>query len=388
MLASGRPFLAIPGPSVVPDRVLRAMHRASPNIYAGEIVEMTHALVPRLRAVTRTQGKVAIYIGNGHAAWEASLANVLREGDRVLAPVVGHFGRLWAETARAMGAEVVALPHPEGEAIDPARVEAALREDREGRIRAVLAVHADTSTGALSDLAAIREAMDAAGHGALLMVDAIASLGCDRLLMDEWGVDVVLSASQKGLMCPPGLAFLWFNERAEAARAGLARVTPYWDWRPRAEPARFSHFWCGTAPTHHVYGLSEALAMIEEEGLERVWARHDRLARAVWAACDAWGDGASLRLAVAEPARRSRAVTAVALEEADRLRAWVEAGTGVTLGIGLASAPGTFRIGHMGHVNAHMVLGALGAVEAGLGALGVPHGAGGVAAAARVVAAA
>ncbi len=388
MTASGRPYLAIPGPSVVPDRVLRAMHRASPNLYAGEVVDLTHALVPRLRAVARTEGKVALYIGNGHAAWEASLANVLREGDRVLVPVVGRFGRLWAEAARAVGAEVVALPHPEGEAIDPDRVEDALREDREGRIRAVLAVHADTSTGALSDLAAIRAAMDAVGHGALLMADCIASLGCDRLLTDEWGVDVVLSASQKGLMCPPGLAVLWFNERAEAARAGAARVTPYWDWRPRADPGQFSHYWCGTAPTHHVHGLSEALAMIEAEGLERVWARHDRLARAVWAACDAWGAAGPLRLAVADPARRSRAVTAVALEEADHLRAWVEAGTGVTLGIGLASASGTFRVGHMGHVNAHMVLGALGAIEAGLGALGIPHGAGGVAAAARAVGAA
>ena len=390
MLANGRPYLAIPGPSVVPDRVLRAMNRPSPNIYAGEIVEMTAALVPRLKAVARTRGEVAIYIGNGHAAWEASLANVLRAGDRVLAPVVGRFGRLWAAAAQAMGAEAIVLEHEPGTPIDPARVEAALREDREGRIRAVLAVHADTSTSALSDMAAIRAAIDAAGHPALLMADCVASMGCDRFEMDAWGVDVAIAASQKGLMCPPGMCFVWFNERAEAARAGADRVTPYWDWRPRAHPAQFSEFWCGTAPTHHVHGLAEALSIIEEEGIEAVWARHDALARAVWAACEAWGEGGPLRLAVPDPAARSRAVTALGARagDGDALRAWIEERTGVTLGIGLGREPASafFRIGHMGHVNAHMVLGVLGAVEAGLQALDIPHGRGGVAAAARVVA--
>jgi alanine-glyoxylate transaminase/serine-glyoxylate transaminase/serine-pyruvate transaminase len=385
----GVPYRAIPGPSVVPERVLRAMHRTSPDIYGGEIVALGEGLAPRLKAVARTRGEVAIYIGNGHAAWEASLCNVLREGDRVLVPATGRFGQGWAGWARGLGAEAVVLDHEAGAPIDAGRVEAALRADREGRIRAVLAVHVDTATSVRSDIAAVRAALDAAGHPALLMADCIASLGCDRFEMDEWGADVMLAASQKGLMGPPGLGFVWFNARADAAREGAGRVTPYWDWRPRTRPeAGFWQLWGGTAPTHGIWALDAALAMIEEEGLEAVWARHARLARAVWAAVEAWGP--PMRLTVPDPAARSHAVTALALGpgQADALRGWVEREAGVTLGIGLGREPADafFRIGHMGHVNAHMVLGVLGAIEAGMAALSIPHEAGGVGAAARVVA--
>ncbi len=385
----GVPYRAIPGPSVVPDRVLRAMHRTSPDIYGGEIVALGEGLAPRLKAVARTEGEVAIYIGNGHAAWEASLLNVLREGDRVLVPATGRFGHGWAAWARGLGADPVVLDHGTGTPIDPARVEEALRADREGRIRAVLAVHADTATSVRSDVAAARAAIAAAGHPALLMADCIASLACDRFEMDACGADVTVAASQKGLMGPPGLCFVWFNARAAAAREGATRVTPYWDWRPRARPeGGFWRRWGGTAPTQALWGLDAALSMIEEEGLEAVWARHARLARAVWAAAEAWGP--PMRLNVPDPAARSHAVTSLALGpgQADALREWVEREAGVTLGIGLGREPADafFRIGHMGHVNAHMVLGVLGAIEAGLAALRIPHERGGAAAAARAVA--
>ncbi|MBP1806220.1 aspartate aminotransferase-like enzyme [Rubellimicrobium aerolatum] len=248
MLAQGRPYLAIPGPSVVPDRVLRASHRASPDIYEGEIVTITESLIPSLRALARTRHHVAIYMGNGHAAWEASLVNVLSRGDRVLVPQTGHFGRGWASVAEGLGLEVEAIDFGPATPWDANRVEQALRADRDRRIKAVLAVHVDTSTSVRSDIAALRQALDATNHPALLMADAVASLGCDRFEMDAWGADVLISASQKGLMCPPGLAFAWFNDRAARARTTAALVTPYWDWTGRANPDAFWRYWFGTAP--------------------------------------------------------------------------------------------------------------------------------------------
>ncbi|EYD76518.1 Serine--glyoxylate aminotransferase [Rubellimicrobium mesophilum DSM 19309] len=392
MLAHGRPYLAIPGPSVTPDRVLRAMHRASPDIYEGELLDLTESLIPSLRAVARTDHHVAIYIGNGHAAWEAALSNILSRGDRVLVPSTGNFGRGWAAVAQGLHAEVETIDTDPGAPIDPARVEQALRADKDHRIRAVLAVHVDTATSARSDIAAIRAALDATGHPALLVADCVASLGCDRFEMDALGVDVMLAASQKGLMCPPGMCFVWFNDRAAEARTRADCVTPYWDWTTRANPDSFWLYWYGTAPVQGLYGLREALDMIEEEGLDNVWARHETLARAVWTACEAWGQGGPLRLSVGNPAHRSHAVTALGLGpgQADALRSWTKQNAGVTLGVGLGREPADafFRIGHMGHVNAHMVLGVLGTIEAGLAALGIPHGKGALEAAAKVVASA
>lgn len=393
--AGGRPYRAIPGPSVVPDAVLRAMHRAAPNIYAEEIAELTAGIVCDLKRVARTDGEVAIYVGNGHAAWEASLSNVLAPGDRVLVPATGVFAHGWAGVAEGLGAEVEILEFGRRTPVDPGRVEAALRADSAHRIRAVLVTHVDTSTSILNDVAALRAAIDAARHPALLMADCIASMGSDRFEMDAWGADVAVSASQKGFMVPPGLGFVFFNARAEAARARLPRVTRYWDWRPRAAPEQFYQYFGGTAPTHHLFGLRAALDMIHAEGVEQVWARHERLARAIWAACEAWGQGGALRLNVADPRHRSRAVTALGMGAPDgtRLRQWLRQEAGVTLGIGLGMATeddpqgdGFFRIGHMGHVNAHMVLGVLASMEAGLAALGIPHGQGAVAAAARAFA--
>jgi alanine-glyoxylate transaminase/serine-glyoxylate transaminase/serine-pyruvate transaminase len=394
-LANGRPYLAIPGPSTMPDRVLQAMHRAAPNIYAGALHELTASLWPDLKSVAGTTGHVALYIGNGHAGWEAANANLFSRGDRALVLATGRFGIGWSESARAMGIDVDLLdfgPNP----LDLARVEAALRADTAHKIRAVLATQVDTASSVRSDVRALRALLDATGHPALLAIDCIASLGCDEYRMDDWGVDVTVAASQKGLMTPPGLAFIWFSPRAaeECRRSDLR--TPYWNWMPRSQGPEYWQYFCGTAPTHHLYGLREALDMIAEETLPAIWARHETLARTVWAAFDAWGKGnPAIALNVADPANRGRSVTSARLgaPHATRLREWTEREAGVTLGIGLGmSAPGDpggdgfLRVAHMGHVNAHMTLGALAVMEAGMVALGIPHGEGALTAAARVVA--
>ena len=391
----GREYLAIPGPSVIPDAVLRAMHQASPNIYAGALLGKTASLLPDLRAVARTQQHVAIYIGNGHAAWEAALANVLREGDAVLVPATGRFAHGWADMAEALGAQPQIIDFGKRTPIDPDRVEAALRADSGRSIKAILATHVDTSTSIRNDIAALRAALDAVGHPALLMVDCIASLACDPFEMDGWGVDVMVAGCQKGLMVPPGISFVFFSDRAAERRAANPRVSRYWDWTPRSDPEEFYQHWCGTAPTQHIHGMRAALDIIAEEGLENVWARHDLLARAIWAACDVWSDGGPLELNVADPAHRSRAVTALRLEapHGTALRDWTETQIGLTLGIGLGMAPpgdpawhGFFRLGHMGHLSGHMVMGLLGGIDAGMKALKIPHGAGALEAASAVLA--
>ncbi len=394
-LAHGRPYLAIPGPSVMPDAVLQAMHRPAPNIYEGALPEMVAGLIPDLRYVARTEGHVAIYICNGHGAWEAALSNTVAPGETVLVPACGRFGFGWADMADALGITAEIIDHGRQTPIDPERVRATLAADKGHRIKAVLAVHVDTSSSLRSDIAALRQVLDELGHPALLMADCIASLGCDEFQMDGWGVDVMVTGSQKGLMVPPGLGFVFFNDKAAQARAFMPRVSRYWDWAPRANPEIFPQYFGGTAPTHHLFGLRAALDMIRAEGIEAIWARHAALARAIWAACEVWGSDGPLTLNVADAAHRSHAVTALRLgaPHGARLRAWTEQEAGVTLGIGLGmSEPddpqgtGFFRLGHMGHVNAHMVLGLLGVVEAGLAALDIPHGTGGVTAAAAVLA--
>ncbi|MEL6809247.1 MAG: aminotransferase class V-fold PLP-dependent enzyme [Pseudomonadota bacterium] len=391
----GRDYLAIPGPSVMPDAVLRAMHRGAPNIYAGELVEIAASLVPDLKRVARTSGDVAMYIGNGHAAWEAALANTIAPGETVLVPATGRFGHGWGDMALGLGAEVETLDFGKRDPMDMDRIAQTLRADVGHKIKAVLAVHVDTSTSIRNDVAALRAVLDAAGHPALLMADCIASLGCDRFEMDAWGVDVMVAGCQKGLMVPPGMAFVFFNAKAAAARAGLPRVSRYWDWSPRANPEEFFMYWNGTAPTHHLYGLRTALDMLHGEGLEAVWARHARLARAIWAACEVWAQDGPLELNVADAQDRSCAVTALRLgaPNGTALRDWVEHNIGLTLGIGLGMAPpgdpawhGFFRLGHMGHVNGHMIMGLLGGIESGLAALDIPRGSGALDAAASVIA--
>lgn len=392
---AGRAYLAIPGPSVMPDAVLQAMHRAAPNIYSDDLVELTKGLMADLKRVARTDHHVAIYIGNGHAAWEAALANTVAPGERVLVPAVGHFGHGWAGMAKAQGIEVEMLDFGTSAPMDLTRIEAALAADTDHRIKAVLFTHVDTSSSLKSDPAALRALLDRLNHPALLMADCIASMACDRFEMDAWGVDVAVAASQKGLMVPPGLAFVFFNDRAAAVRAEMTQVSSYWNWTPRAEGEELWQFFCGTAPTHHLFGMRVALDMLMAEGMEAVWARHALLARAIWAACEAWGQDGPLALNVTDPVLRSHAVTSLRLAGAQGtdLRNWVDEHLNLTLGIGLGMAePGDperdayFRLGHMGHLNGHMVMGLLGGMEAGMRALDIPFGPGALAAAAEIIA--
>lgn len=394
-LSTGRNYLAIPGPSVSPDRVLNAMHRTSPNIYEGEIVDITRSIVADLKRVAVTEQHVAIYITNGHGAWEAAICNMFSRGDRALLAATGRFGFGWAEAMQKMGVAVDIIDFGKSAPADPARFAEALAADTAHEIRAVLVTHVDTASSAKNDIAAIRAAIDSVGHPALLAIDAVASLGCDELRMDAWGIDVIVGASQKGLMVPPGLGFLWFSDKALSASKRADLVTPYWDWKPRAIGAEFYQYFGGTAPTHHLYGLREALTMmLDEEGLENVWDRHRRLASAVWAAFDAWGQGTNIALNIASPQARGWSVTAATIPDggAGALRKWLEAEAGVTLGIGLGMAlpsepayANFLRVAHMGHVNAHMTLGVLGTMEAGMQALSIPHGPGALEAAARAL---
>ncbi|MGB3243288.1 MAG: aminotransferase class V-fold PLP-dependent enzyme [Sulfitobacter sp.] len=393
-LSQGRPYLAIPGPSVIPDAVLAAMHRPAPNIYAGGLVDMMPQLMADLRRVARTSGHVAMYIGNGHAIWEAALANTIAPGDTVLVPSTGRFGIGWSEMAKGLGAEIELIDFGQSAVMDMDRVRDALVADKAHKIKAVLGVHVDTSSSIRSDMPALRAALDEAGHPALLMADCIASMGCDVFEMDVWGVDLAVTACQKGLMVPPGVGFVFFNDKADSVRSKMPRVSRYWDWSPRANPQDFSQYHCGTAPTHHIFGLRAALDMIHAEGITQVWQRHAVLARAVWAACEAWSTRGSFAMNVVDPDFRSHAVTALRLAppQATALRQWTQDHLGLTLGIGLGmAAPGDpawhgfFRLGHMGYVNGHMIMGLLGGIEAGLTALKIDHGEGALDSAAKVI---
>jgi len=394
---TGRTYLAIPGPSVVPERVLNAMHRASPNIYEGEVVEMMDKLMADLRRVAMTRQNTAIYIANGHGAWEAANANLFSRGDKALLVATGLFGMGWANAAIRMGVDVEILDCGKSGPADPALVAERLKADTAHSIKVLMVTHVDTASSAKNDIVAMRKALDDAGHPALLAVDAVASLGCDELRMDDWGVDLVVGASQKGLMMPPGLGLLWFSDKAKEQAAAADLRTPYWDWGPRAIGAEFWQYFGGTAPTLHLFAMREALAMIlDEEGLEAVWVRHARLARTVWAALEAWSAGNThLGLNIANPAGRGHSVTAARISNgrALKLRRWLETEAGITLGVGLGMATADepayadfFRIGHMGHVNAHMVLGVLASMEAGMEALGIARGSGAVEAAAKTFA--
>ncbi|KFI34033.1 septum site-determining protein [Haematobacter missouriensis] len=395
-LGFGRHYLAIPGPSVMPDRVLNAMHVPAPNIYTGALVDTVDGIVADLRTLAHTKDNVAIYIANGHGAWEAANANVFSRGDRALSLATGRFGINWAAQAREMGVEIDMIDFGLRAPVDAQRVEEALRADTGHSYKAVLLTHVDTATSVRNDVQAVRQAMDAAGHPALLMVDCVASFACDPFEMDAWGVDVLVTASQKGLMTPPGLGILFFSDKAKQTTRGNDLRTPYWDWQPRAEPQEFYQHFYGTAPTHLLLGLAEALNMIlREEGYEAVMQRHKTLARTVWAAFDAWSHGSEIALNIADPAFRGHSVTAARMgaPHGTALREWTEKNVGVTLGIGLGMAEpgdplwhGFLRVAHMGHVNAHMTLGVLSVMEAGLRALDIPHGPGALDAAAQVIA--
>ncbi|MGR3782863.1 MAG: pyridoxal-phosphate-dependent aminotransferase family protein [Albimonas sp.] len=380
-LANGRHFLAIPGPSVMPDRVLNAMHRGAPNIYEGAIVELVDGLCDDLRKVARTKDAgVAIYTCNGHGAWEAAIANLFSKGDRILTLDCGRFAEGWAQTAQGMGVDAQVVMTGDRGPVPPEQLEALLRADTAHEIKAVMVVQVDTASSACNDVAALRAAIDAAGHPALFLVDCIASLGSEVFEFDEWGVDVMVAGSQKGLMTPPGLAFCFVGPKAWEHRGDLVSV--YWDWRPRIRPEMPYQRFGGTAPTHHLFGLREALDMLLEEGIEAAWARHRAIGDAVRAAVAGWSEGMNdgpMEFNVIDPARRSNAVTTILTRgfEPKKLRALCETEMNVTLGIGLGRfAQTSFRIGHMGWVNPPMAMGVLGAVETALDAMEVPHGPG------------
>src|SRR5499425_592440 len=381
---AGREFLAIPGPTTVPDEVLRAMHRPAVDIYAGPLLALTDSLLADLSRLFRTQGHSYIYIANGHGAWEAALTNVLSKGDKVLVLESGRFALGWGNAGAFLGAEVEVLNGDWRRAVRPAEVEARLREDGSGKIKAILVAHIDTSSGVVNDIEAIGKAIRAAGHDALFMVDAVASLGCVPFEMDAWGVDVAISGSQKGLMTPPGLGFVAAGDRAREAHQKAGLRTPYWDWTARDGNVHYQKY-AGTPPEHLLFALRAALDMLFAEGLNKVFRRHRLLAEAVRRAIAVWAEGKALDFNITAPSERSDTVTTILMadgRDSGPLRDYCNAKCGVVLGAGIGELAGkAFRIAHMGHVNAPMVLGTLGVVECALEALGIPHRKGGVQAA-------
>jgi alanine-glyoxylate transaminase/serine-glyoxylate transaminase/serine-pyruvate transaminase len=348
------------------------------------MVELTHSLLGDLSSLFATKGHSYIYIANGHGAWEAALSNVLSRGDKVLVLESGRFAIGWGQAAAGMGADVEVLKGDWRRAIRPADVEARLLRDKDHAIKAILAVQVDTASGAYNDLEAISKAIKAAGHPALFMVDAVASLGCMPFEMDAWGIDVAMSGSQKGLMTPPGLGFVAANDRAREVHKKADLRTPYWDWTEREGPEHYRKY-SGTAPVHLLFALRQAIDMLFDEKLENVFLRHRLLGEAVRRAVGKWTEGQVLSFNIADPAERSDTVTTVVMgggHEPGALHRYCKEKCGVVLGIGIGDLQGqAFRIAHMGHINAPMVLGTLGVVEVGLNALDIPHGKGGVEAA-------
>ncbi|MEM7191155.1 MAG: aminotransferase class V-fold PLP-dependent enzyme [Pseudomonadota bacterium] len=388
-LNRGRALTSIPGPTVIPDRVLGAMHRAMPNIYEGELIEVTDTVFRDLPKVARTSGRVFVPISNGHGAWEMALTNTLCKGDGVLVLATGRFAPGWGEQATKLGCEVQTIDFGDRAAVDTGQVEDHLRADTEHKIKAILVVQIDTASSVLNDIAALRAAIDAAGHPALLMVDCVASLGCVPYEMDAWGVDVTVGGSQKGLMVPPGLGLVWAGEKALQAHKTADLVTPYWDWTQRMSEELFYLKFAGTAPIQHIYAMREALDMIAEEGLENIWARHEIFANAVRAAVSTWSTQGGLEFNIADPAARANSTTTVLSNSIDatEIRRICDHQAGLTLGIGLGDfVDRGFRIGHMGHLNPPMVLGALATAEAALMSMDAPIGGSGVQAAAGVIA--
>jgi alanine-glyoxylate transaminase / serine-glyoxylate transaminase / serine-pyruvate transaminase len=380
---TGREILAVPGPTTIPDEVLQAMQRPAVELYTPSLVALTDTLLRDLRRLFGTAGHAYIYIANGHGAWEAALTNVLSRGDKILVLASGRFGIDWGDAAARLGVDVEVLGGDWRRAVQPADVERRLRDDKGGSIKTILAVQIETSTGIVNDIAAIGQAIKTAGHDALFMVDTVASLGCVPFAMDAWGVDVAVSASQKGLMAPPGLGFAAANDRARAVHRTAGLRTPYWDWTARDADTHYRKY-AGTPPEHLIYALRKALDMLLEEGLDNAYLRHRLLAEAVRRAVAEWQSGKAVAFNVTEPSERSDTVTTILTDGFDpkRLRDYCEDKCGVVLGRGIGLLDGkAFRIAHMGYVNAPMVLGTLAVVEMALGALDIPHGKGGVQAA-------
>lgn len=378
---SGRHFLQTPGPTNLPDRVLRAMDRNAINHRGPEFGALGREIVAKLRTVFQTgSATIGIFPASGTGAWEAALANTMSPGDRILISRTGQFSHLWEQMALRFGLDVVTLETDWRRGADPLAIGNVLGQDREHRIKAVCAVHSETSTSCMTDIASVRQAIDRAAHPALLMVDAISSLGCADYRHDEWKVDVTIAGSQKGLMVPPGLSFTAISDKAlAAARAGGSRRS-YWDWEPLVTSNK-TGFFPYTPAMNLLFALNEALDMLQEEGLPNVFARHSRYAQATRLAAAAWG----LELHCQDPAAYAPGVTAIRTPDghsADGLRAVILDKFNMSLGNGLGRMEDrVFRIGHMGDLGVLSFTGTLTGVEMGLRAAGIPHKEGGVQAA-------
>ena len=383
-MAHGSHFFMNPGPTNIPDRILRAMDRGAIDFNSAQFKAITDECFAGLQRIFKTEGTILAYAATGHGAWEAALVNLFSPGDKVLVVESGFFSLNWGMRGEAFGLEVETLANDWRRPADPARLEARLRDDREHRIRAVLLVHCETSTGVLNPVAAVRGAIDAARHPALLLVDTISSLASMDFRMDEWGVDVTVAGSQKGLMLPTGMAFTAVSARALAAAATARLPRVYWDWK-RLLGEGSQAYWNGTAPVHFFYGLQESLRMLAEEGLDNVFARHHRLAEATRRAVRAWRQNDGPEVYAEEPGAQSDTITAVLVpdgHDADQVRQIALDRFNLSLGGGLDRLKGrVFRIGHLGDLNEPMVLGTIAAVEMALDLAGVPHGRGAVEAA-------
>lgn len=379
-MKSGRHFLQIPGPTNVPERVLRAMAQPTIDHRGPEFSALAAEVLDGLRRIFQTSADVVIYPSSGTGAWEAALVNTLSPGDRVLMFETGHFACLWREMAAKLGIAVEFVPGDWRHPVDPAMVRERLAADRAAGIKAVAIVHNETSTGVTTDVAAVRRAIDDAAHPALLLVDTISSLGSIDYRHDEWGVDVTVAGSQKGLMLPPGLGFNAISAKALAKSAEAEMPRAYWTWQPMIGDGA-AGFFPYTPATNLLYGLRESLSMLLEAGLPNVFARHARHAAATRRAVGAWG----LELLAADPSAYSSSLTAVMMpdgHDADRFRRIVLDRFDMSLGTGLGKLKGrVFRIGHLGDFNDLMLAGTLGGIEMGLAAAQVPHAAGGVTAA-------
>ena len=379
-LRSGRHFLQIPGPTNVPDRVLRAIDRPTIDHRSRDFARLGRDVLEGMQRIFKTRGHVFIYPASGTGAWEAALVNTLSPGDRVLMFETGHFATLWRAMAARFGLDVDFVPGDWRHGVDPDLVAERLSDDRERRIKAVLVVHNETSTGVASRIPLVRRAIDLAEHPALLMVDTISSLGSIDYRHDEWRVDVTVAGSQKGLMLPPGLSFNAVSDKAFAASRSNRLMRSYWDWSDmhKHNPTGFFPY---TPGTNLLFGLREAIAMLEEEGLPNVFARHARHGEAARRAVRGWG----LEILCANPQEYSNSLTAVVMptgHDADRLREVILDRCDMSLGAGLGKLAGkVFRIGHLGDFNDLMLMGTLAGVEIGLQAAGVPHQPNGVRAA-------
>ncbi len=380
-VSRGYHFFQNPGPTNIPERILRAMDRGAIDFTGSQFRELAEDCFAGLKRVFKTDQTILAYTASGHGAWEAALVNLFSPGDKVLVVESGYFSLNWGLRCEAFGVVVETLANDWRTGADAVRLESRLRQDRGHAIRAVLIVHNETSTGVVNDIAELRRAIDAAEHPALLLVDVISSLVSMDFRMDEWGVDVAVAGSQKGLMLPTGMAFTGVSQRALAAGAEARLPRVYWDWR-RLVGEGSQAVWSGTAPVHFFFGLQEALRMIEEEGLDDVFARHHRLAEATRRAVRVWRQNDGPETFAVDPRTQSDSVTAVLLpdgHDADQMRQLCLDRFNVSLGGGLDRLKGhVFRIGHLGDLNEPMILGALAAIEMALELSKVPHGRGGV----------